>query len=145
MTAHHDTAGQAAHRLPRRLHADREQTDIAVVLEAVKVRQAEERLAAGSTWVETPYVFTTEFGLPCDPRNALRAFKAAAKRAKVPDAGLHTLRHSGATSLLMQGVPLKVVSELWGHSSTAITGDIYGHVTEEASVQAMEALGRSTA
>ncbi len=33
-------------------------------------------------WQPTPYVFTTELGEPCDPRNALRALKAAAKRAE---------------------------------------------------------------
>lgn len=118
--------------------------EVEAILRSVKARQAEERLAAGSAWTETSFVFTTEFGQPCDPRNALRAFKAAAKRAKVPEAGLHTLRHSGATTLLLQGVPLKVVSELWGHSSTAITGDIYGHVTDEAAVKAMAALGGAT-
>ena len=32
-------------------------------------------------WQPTPYVFKTELGEPCDPRNALRALKAAAKSA----------------------------------------------------------------
>jgi hypothetical protein len=30
-------------------------------------------------WQPSPYVFTTELGEPCDPRNALRALKAAAQ------------------------------------------------------------------
>ena len=46
-------------------------------------------------WQPTPYVFTTELGDPSDPRNALRALKAAAKRAGLHSSvGLHTLRHS---------------------------------------------------
>ena len=45
-------------------------------------------------WQPTPYVFTTELGEPCDPRNALRALRTAAKRAGLPSSvGLHTLRH----------------------------------------------------
>ena len=49
-------------------------------------------------WQPTPYVFTTELGEPCDPRHALRAFKAAAKCARLPSSvGLHTLRHSAAS------------------------------------------------
>jgi hypothetical protein len=65
---------------------------------------------------------TTEPGEPCDPRNALRALKTAAKRAGLPSSiGLHTLRHSAASVMLSAGVPLKVVSERHGHASTAIT------------------------
>jgi len=68
---------------------------------------------AGSMWQPTLYVFTTELGEPCDPGNALRALKGAAKRAKLPSTvGLHTLRHSAAFVMLSAGVPLKVVSEI---------------------------------
>ncbi len=42
--------------------------------------QAAERLRAGSAWQQTGYVFTTELGKPYEPRNALRALQAAAKR-----------------------------------------------------------------
>ncbi|CCH88566.1 Phage integrase [Modestobacter italicus] len=103
--------------------------------------QAAERLHAGSAWHETGYVFTTETGDPCDPRNALRAFKVAAARAGLPDAGLHTLRHSAASAMLSHGVPLKVVSDILGHSSIAITGDVYGHVSPDVSRDAVATLG----
>ena len=43
----------------------------------------------------------------------------------------HDLRHSVATVLLAEGVALKVVSELLGHSSVAITADIYAHMLPE--------------
>jgi len=33
--------------------------------------------------------------------------------------------------MLANGVPLKVVSEIMGHSSVNITGDIYGHVSPD--------------
>lgn len=110
------------------------------VLHAMRERQRVERAAAGSMWVETGFVFTTEFGQPSDPRNALRAFKAATSRAGVAGAGLHTLRHSAASVLLAKGVPLKVVSEILGHSSTAITGDVYGHVSPDVAAEAMRTL-----
>ena len=69
-------------------------------------------------------MFTTETGEPCDSRNALRALQVAATRAGLPHAGLHTLRHSAASVMLTHGVPLKVVSEILGHSSIAIIGDV---------------------
>jgi integrase len=110
-------------------------------LRALRLQQAQERLKAGSQWQQTGYVFTTEFGEPCDPRNALRAFKAAAKRAGLPTSvGLHTLRHSAASLMMAGGVPLKIVSDMLGHSSVAITGDIYGHVAPDVSREAVAKL-----
>jgi integrase len=102
--------------------------------------QAEERRAAGPTWHETGFLFTTEFGQPCDPRNSLRVLKVAAAEAGLPDTGLHTLRHSAASVMLTHGVPFKVVSEILGHSSIAITGDVYGHVAPDVSCQAVDIL-----
>jgi integrase len=111
------------------------------LLRQVQDSQAEERRLAGSAWRQTGFVFTTELGEPCDPRNALRALRVAATKAGLPHAGLHTLRHSAASVMLTRGVPLKVVSEILGHSSIAITGDIYGHVSPDVSRQAMDLLG----
>ena len=85
-------------------------------------------------------MFTTVTGEPCDPRNALRALKVAASRAGVPRAGLHTLRHSAASVMLSAGVPLEVVSVILGHSSIAITGDVYVHVAPDVSRGAMDVL-----
>jgi integrase len=68
------------------------------------------------------------YTLICEPHN-------------LPHAGLHTLRHSAASVMITGGVPLKVVSEILGHSSIAITGDIYGHVSPDVARQAMDLLG----
>ena len=38
-------------------------------------------------------------------------------------------------------MPLKVISDILGHSSIAITGDIYGHVSPDVSREAMDLLG----
>ena len=115
------------------------------VLREVHTSQAEERHRAGSAWHQTGYVFTTELGTPYEPRNALRALQAAAMQVGLPDIGLHTLRHSAAAVMLVNGVPLKVVSEVLGHASIGITGDIYGHVSPDVSRDALarlsEALG----
>jgi hypothetical protein len=75
-------------------------------------------------------VFTTERGA-VDPRNALRAINTAAKALGMSGVGLHKRRHSFATHMLAAGVPLHTVSELLGHSSVAVTGDVYGHVSTE--------------
>lgn len=41
---------------------------------------------------------------------------------------LHSLRHTQATMLINAGVPVKVVSERLGHSTTTITQNLYTHV-----------------
>lgn len=116
-------------------------SDAAVgVLRALKARQARERLRAGNVWANTGYVFTTEQGAACDARNALRALKAAAKSAGLGNVGLHTLRHSAASLMLSNGVPLKVVSEILGHSGISITADVYGHVSPDVSRSAIDVL-----
>jgi integrase len=61
----------------------------------------------------------------------------------LPDAGLHTLRHSAASVMPTRAVPLEVVSEILGHSSIAITGDIYGHVSPDVAHRAMDTLGEA--
>jgi hypothetical protein len=43
--------------------------------------------------------------------------------------------------MLTNGVPLKVVSEILGHSSIAITGDVYGHVSPDVPRDAVRTLG----
>ncbi|OLZ62773.1 integrase [Streptomyces sp. IMTB 2501] len=53
----------------------------------------------------------------------------------------HWLRHTRATLLLRQGVPIEVVSTLLGHSSIATTHDIYGHLSVEDARRALEAAG----
>lgn len=110
------------------------------VLRVHRRRQAKDRLRAGSFWAETGFVFATERGAATDPRNALRALAAASRAAGLADVGLHTLRHSAASAMLSHGVPLKTVSEVLGHSSIAITGDVYGHVAPDVARDAVERL-----
>lgn len=118
-------------------------SDAAVrVLEETRARTALERQVAEGSWVDTGFVFTTEWGEPCEPRNALRALKAAAKAAGLTDVGLHTLRHSAATAMLANGVPIVVVSRILGHSGIEITVDTYGHVAPHVSLEAVQTLGQ---
>ena len=52
----------------------------------------------------------------------------AVRKDGLPDIRFHDLRRTCATLLLTKGVHPKVVSELLGHSSIAITLDTYSHV-----------------
>jgi integrase len=110
------------------------------LLRAHRRAQAAERLAAGSQWQDHGLVFATEMGRPVKPRNLCRALTVAASRAGVDGVGVHTLRHSVATVMLEDGHGLKTVSEMLGHSSVAITGDIYQHVSDAAAQAAADSM-----
>ena len=105
-----------------------------------KTAQKRERLAAANQWTDTGLVFTTEVGTPIDPRNLLRTIQAAAHKAGITGVGVHTLRHSTATVWMESGVHIKAVCDLLGHSSISITGDIYGHTTDDTARAAVEGL-----
>jgi integrase len=82
----------------------------------------------------------TEIGTPLEPRNVLRRFQTLARLAGLQDVHLHTLRHSTASFLLAAGTHTKVVQEHLGHSSYAITADIYSHVAPEQRREAADRL-----
>jgi len=56
---------------------------------------------------------------------------------------LHDLRHLAATLMLTTGVPLALVSKVLRHPTSGITVDLYGHLTAEAALAAVDSLGPS--
>ena len=101
---------------------------LVTALRVHRVRQLQERLAAGAQWREQSFVFASRVGTALEPRNLHRAFKRMLKRAGLPDIRFHDLRHSAASLMLAQGVPLRVVMEVLGHSSISLTANTYSHV-----------------
>jgi integrase len=73
-------------------------------------------------------VFTSETGGPLDRYHVRRRFKALLKHAGLPEIRFHDLRHTCATVLLSMNVNPKIVSEMLGHATIAITLDTYSHV-----------------
>jgi len=113
---------------------------MAAILRRHRVTQLEERMRAANQWAETGLVFTTALGSVVEPRNLLRVVEAAAKRIGRDGVGAHTLRHSAATAWLEAGIHIKQVSDLLGHSSVAITGDVYGHGSDQSARAAVDGL-----
>jgi integrase len=113
---------------------------VVALLKAQRAAQAAERLHAGDQWTDSGLAFTTEFGGPVDPRNLLRAVEIAAAKAGVAGIGVHTLRHSAAVAWLESGVHIKAVADLLGHSSISVTGDIYGHTSDDTARTAIDSL-----
>jgi integrase len=97
-------------------------------LRSHRIRQLEERVAAGPAWqTTTDLVFAKLDGSILHPQSLSTAFDQAVKAAGLSGISIHGLRHSHASLGLASGVPLVIMSERLGHSSVAITGDIYSH------------------
>jgi integrase len=101
---------------------------VAAALKAQATRQGNDAAEWGEAWTDTGYVFTAEDGKPIHPDRVSKLFDRAVKAAKLPRIRLHDTRHTCATLLLKAGVHPKVVQELLGHATIAITMDLYSHV-----------------
>ncbi|NPV52647.1 MAG: site-specific integrase [Firmicutes bacterium] len=114
-------------------------------LKAHKVKQLEERLAAGPEYEDMGLVFATRKGRPLQELDILRQhFRPVLEAAGLPkDIRLYDLRHTCATLLLAGGINPKIVSEMLGHSSVVMTLDTYSHVLpdmQQGAVDRLEAM-----
>lgn len=73
-------------------------------------------------------VFTRPDGQPVHPHAMSQTVARLQRAAGKPTIRLHDLRHTHATLMLKHVVPLKVVSERLGHSTSAFTMAVYQHV-----------------
>ncbi|HZT66039.1 MAG TPA: site-specific integrase [Acidimicrobiales bacterium] len=116
-----------------------------VCLDALRVhrrRQLEERLLAGPLWEDRDLVFATPTGGPISRTVVSHRFARLQKEAGVPHHRLYDCRHTAASLLLAQNVHPRVVMEVLGHSSFALTMDTYSHVMPVLVRDAAEAMDK---
>jgi integrase len=116
----------------------------AQALRTHRAAMAAEKLALGADWPDLVLgfnlVFRTPLGTAMDPDN----FGARTRKLTTDLFGEswspHTMRHSAASLLIAQGVDLKLISEVLGHSSIRMTADVYGHLMPDAGHVAADAM-----
>lgn len=86
------------------------------------------------------WLITTSIGTKFDNQNFRAHHFNPLRDAIAPGVTPHSFRHGLATRLLEAGIPMRVVAEQLGHSSTRITEDIYSHVSPGLSRAAAEAI-----
>lgn len=104
-------------------------------------QQLEQKMKNRTSWEEHDFVFTTQTGNLLNPTNLRnRSFRPLLEKAGLPPIRFHDLRHTTATLLLKQEVPPKHVSALLGHTTVAMTLNIYSHILPDMGDRVVEAM-----
>lgn len=107
--------------------------EVVKLLKSHKAIQDELSLKIGKdVFNKEKLVFCSEVGTPLSSRNVQRAHYSICKKIGLEGVGFHALRHTFATRMIEENVPVKTVQYWIGHSSIEITYNIYVHVQEES-------------
>ncbi|MEU4410218.1 tyrosine-type recombinase/integrase [Streptosporangium sp. NPDC023963] len=113
------------------------------LLKLHKEAQRLEREAAGDRWQEWDLVWCTPDGNPIDAGDDWDDWKQLLQLAEIDkDARVHGARHMAATLLLEQGVDIRVIQAVLGHSQLTTTKR-YTHITETLAIEAAGRTGRA--
>ena len=101
-----------------------------LALAAIKAHQAvqnEEKLLIGTAYQDEDLIICRPDGTPWPLAEFSSVYRRTARRGGV-SARFHDLRHTHASHLLKESVPVHVVSERLGHANSSITLNVYAHV-----------------
>jgi integrase len=116
------------------------------VLRTWRKQQAAERLAWGPAYVDTEgLVFTWENGSPVLPDYVTKEFGKAqtASCLGLPRLVLHEARHSHATVLLRDGVPVHIVAKRLGHKDLSVTLNTYADAVPDDDRRAVDVFAKA--
>ncbi len=114
------------------------------VLRTWRSQQAEERLEHGEDYQDTEgLVFTWPEGRPLLGDYVTKQFMKTLTTVDVPRITLHEVRHTHASILLREGVPVHVVSNRLGHKDASVTLNTYAHHIPEDSSRTLLAFSRA--
>lgn len=124
------------------------------MLRAWRTTQASERLAFGPAYADVEgLVFTWQDGSPVLPDYVTKLFpKVQATLAAVleredapalPRLTVHELRHTHATMLLRDGVPVHIVAKRLGHKDPSVTLNVYADVIPDDDTSAVDTFSKA--
>ena len=108
----------------------------------MKSNQAENRRLCGSYYNQNylDYIFVNEIGEIIKPGYVSAHFADVLEKHNMPRIRFHDLRHSCATMLFAQGVPMKEIQAWLGHSTIGTTANIYTHLDENSKINSANAI-----
>lgn len=129
-------------RSKRPLHLS---TSVFVLLLEYKRWQDAQRDALGDAWKGEPgdnRVFTTDEGAPMFPTSPTWWLRKFTQRTGLPQVSIHSLRHTFASLMIADDVPIVEISSQLGHAKASTTTNIYGHVIASAHAKALTTFDR---
>lgn len=84
--------------------------------------------AAGEAWQDLDLVFPSNQGTPVTHSNLRREYYKVVSKSGLPKIRFHDLRHTAASLMLNNGIPVLIASRRLGHAKASITMDTYGHM-----------------
>ena len=111
-------------------------------LRAHRRRQNSHRIATPGPWEDWDLVFCSPTGKPIDPRDDWEDWRALLKAAGVRETRVHDARHTAGALLLEQGIDIRVVQQILGHSQLSQT-QRYTHVTAKLTQHAADQMGKA--
>ena len=120
---------------------------VRVLLEEQKEKQAQYRKLFRKSYCRDyeDYVCTDEMGKLFRPNYVTDHFNILLKRHGLRHIRFHDLRHSCASLLLSQGIPMKQIQDWLGHSTFATTADIYSHLDFNSKQESADAIAAAFA
>jgi integrase len=108
------------------------------ILRQHRSAQMQERLKAGSAWINLDLVFCTETGNFLNPRNINRKLYYISETNNLPKISFHCLRHTFATRAFEANIKPKVVQEILGHADISMTLNTYTHAMDDTKREEMK-------
>ncbi|TVT48108.1 tyrosine-type recombinase/integrase [Amycolatopsis rhizosphaerae] len=113
---------------------------VVAALKSLKARQAQEKLVAGSVYLDSGYVLVDEQGAPWKTDKLRRETYKLMAAARVRKVRPYDARHSCLTYLATSGVPDVIVSAWAGHADLSFTKRVYIHPNAEHLKEAADQL-----
>ncbi len=111
----------------------------ASLVDATRTKQVAERLALGESYRDgEDLVFTWQDGGPVPPDYVTSTFGRVTMRSEVPRITFHSLRHTHATLLLREAVPVHVVAKRLGHKDASVTLNVYADAIPDDDSRAVD-------
>jgi integrase len=116
--------------------------EVRILLQEVKGRQEYHRGLFKKSYDNTysDYVCVDEMGKIFKPNYITDHFGLLLQRYQFRIIRFHDLRHSCASMLLAQGIPMKSIQEWLGHSTFATTADTYSHLDFSSKQESAKAI-----
>lgn len=117
------------------------------LLEIQKKEQEDQKQLAGEMWQPLSgldnLVFNMDNGRPVSREKVTAELNKILRKMQennisIPEFTFHSLRHTFATRGLEQGIPLRIMQSILGHTTLAMTSDLYSHVLPTTKAKEME-------